>query len=275
MVLTDDGDPVSSLTAVIVKASPKISKLYYAKSYQEGDDSAPDCFSTDGIRPDASVENPPCATCAICPKNQWGSRITDAGQKLKACSDSKRIAVVPYPDVTNDGNGPMLLRIPPASLQALAGLQKPLDQLKLPYQAVVVKIGFEHDAAYPKLTFKPVRAVEPQEAKVIRDHLASPELERMLSEPAREEVDEQKAKAAEPSLSERAAAKEKPKAEPKPAAKAETKPEPKAEPKPEPKPEPEAEPEKATAKQQAMDTGEVADIEDDEINSMLANILGD
>lgn len=181
------GDPVASLVAVIVKVSPNISKLYYAKTFEEGDDAKPDCFSLDGVFADSSVLKTPTGVpkqpCASCPKNQWGSKINTSGQKLKACADHKRMAIVPFADLGNQGNGPMLLRIPPASLQNLASLANPLKQLGVPYQAVAVKISFDHNLAYPKLTFQPVRALNAEQARVIKDYLESGELERMLTVP--------------------------------------------------------------------------------------------
>jgi hypothetical protein len=184
------GDPVASIIAVIVKASPAVSKLFYNKNFEEGDDAKPDCFSLDGVRPDASVQQPPSPTCINCPKNAWGSKITNTGQQLKACADHKRLAIVPFGDLRNEGNGPMLLRVPPASLQNLAGLAAPLKKLGSPYQAVAVKISFDHNLAYPKLTFTPSRALTKEQASVIKEYLDSGELDRMLMEPSASEKQE-------------------------------------------------------------------------------------
>ena len=41
--------PMPELDVVIVGVAPSISKIYYARAYVEGDDSAPDCFSLDGV----------------------------------------------------------------------------------------------------------------------------------------------------------------------------------------------------------------------------------
>lgn len=263
------GDPMSSLFAVIVKSSPAVSKLYYKNTYTEGDDGAPDCFSLDGIKPDSSVQQPPSSACAGCPMNAWGSKLTTNGQKLKACSDHKRIAIVPFPDLGNQGNGPMLLRIPPASLQNLAALGNKLASLKIPYQAIVVKMSFDHELAYPKLTFTPVKALTPEQALVIKKHMESPELQRMLAEASeveRRETAGTPAPARPPvgDLAAAAMAQQVPASQPAP----ETV-------KPAPQPQPVVEPEKPTPKAAAMDTGEeVPQEQASELDAMLAGILG-
>lgn len=257
-VLNDEGDPISSLSAVLVQASPQISKLYYEKKYAEGDDAAPTCFSLDGIKPDKSSEKIQSETCATCPHNVWGSRVTENGNKTKACADNRRVAVVPYPDLTNNNDGPMLLRVPPASLASLVALRDQLEQLKLPYQAVVVKMGFDNELAFPKLVFKPVRALDINEAKQVREMMESDQVKRMFSEV----VDEGSEPKSQP--------------EPAPAPKPKKNPEPAPAPEPEPEPEtasnPEPEPEPKSSKQEAADPGTVED--DDDIDSLIGNVLG-
>ena len=52
------------LDVVIVQAAPKISRTYYAGTYEEGANSAPTCWSADGDTPDASIDEPQAASCA-------------------------------------------------------------------------------------------------------------------------------------------------------------------------------------------------------------------
>lgn len=178
------GDPASSIIAVLVKSSSAISKLYYPKSYTEGDDAPPLCFSLDGVRPDNGSVEKQSPTCAACAHNVWGSRITESGSKAKACADNRRVAVVPYPDLKNEAfGGPMLLRVPPTSLQELWRFGNTLKQSGLPYQAVVVKISFDYDVAYPKLVFQAVRPLTTDEAGQVREHMDSDTVLRMLMEP--------------------------------------------------------------------------------------------
>lgn len=150
----DDGEDeaVRSILVSVIKANPGISKVWYEGKYSEGQDSKPACFSNDGIAPAADSVKPQCATCASCPRNQWGSRITEDGKKGKECADSRRVAVASL-DALAD---PMLLRVPATSLKALAEYNKLLKVRGVPYQAVVTRIGFEKGAAHPSLVFKPV-----------------------------------------------------------------------------------------------------------------------
>lgn len=142
----------TSIQVVLLKANAGLSKVWYANGYVEGSAEAPECFSHDGIAPDPAAEQKQATKCVSCPKNIWGSKISDAGKKLKACSDSRRVAIAAV-DAIDD---PILLRVPAATLKPLADYGTLLAQRQAPYNAVVTKIGFDPESASPKLTFKPV-----------------------------------------------------------------------------------------------------------------------
>lgn len=148
-----DGEtiPAPSIEVVILRANKNFSKTWYAKAFVEGTDAKPDCYSNNGDAPEADSENPQAKTCAACPKNQWGSKISDDGKKLKACQDVRRVAIA-APDHLND---PMLLRIPPATLKLLAEYGQMLSKRGVPYNAVVTKMKFDPDLATPKILFEP------------------------------------------------------------------------------------------------------------------------
>lgn len=156
----DPESPATSIDVVIVKANKGTSKVYYAKGYSEGGDAAkPDCFSNQGDRPDASSKAPQAKSCAVCPHNQWGSKIGENGGKGKACQDSVRIAIASPAQI----NDPMLLRVPPASIRSLGELGQSCAKRGVSYNAVITKIAFELESPTPKLTFKPVGFL-PEEA---------------------------------------------------------------------------------------------------------------
>lgn len=184
VVMRPDGDgPANSITVVILKASPVVSKIWYEAGYVEGSSAPPDCFSTNGVTPDVGAAKKQCATCAACPKNAWGSRITPEGKQGKACSDSKRLAVVPDGDLRNEAyGGPMLLRVPAASLQDLAGYGNKMAALGYPYFAVTTRISFDVGSAFPKFVFGAVRALTNEEAQIVLELQASPEVARILAE---------------------------------------------------------------------------------------------
>lgn len=167
-----DDEPLTKILAVFAGSSPRISKAFYEHNYQSGSDAPPDCFSNDGIRPDASVADPQNDLCATCPKNQFGSAVTDNGSKGKACSDTRRTAVVPAEDLENIAyGGPMLLRIPPMSLDNFKKLGAELKSRRIPLSAAVVQIGFDRETEYPLLTFRLVGVVQSEEAaQTILEH---------------------------------------------------------------------------------------------------------
>ena len=145
----DDDEPATSLEVIIVAANPHRSKVYYAKAYEDGVAESPDCYSNNGVGPEADAANPQCGTCAACPHNTWGSGKEGRG---KACSDSHRLAVAPAGQV----NEPLLLRVPPASLRPLSDYATMLSKRGVAFDAVVTRIGFEAGESSPKLKFKPV-----------------------------------------------------------------------------------------------------------------------
>jgi hypothetical protein len=183
-LMRSDGDgPVNSIEVVILKASGVLSKIFYKDGYVEGSTEAPDCFSTNGVTPDQQSKARQANTCAACPMNAWGSRITSAGKQGKACSDSKRMVIVPLSDMRNEVyGGPMLLRIPAASLNDLAQFGNKLASLHYPYNAVAVRIAFDPAEAYPKFKFSAIRPLTDDEADLALEIAADPSVGRILAE---------------------------------------------------------------------------------------------
>lgn len=183
-LMREDGDgPKSSIEVVILSASKAVSKVWYEQGYVEGSNAAPDCFSNNGIAPDPASTKKQCDSCALCPMNQWGSRMTPAGKNGKACADSKRLAVVPVQDIPNEVfGGPMLLRVPAASLQDLAMYGQKMSQLGYPYYAIATRIAFDNAESYPKFVFGAIRPLTDDEADIVLTERTSHTVERILSE---------------------------------------------------------------------------------------------
>jgi hypothetical protein len=113
----DPDSPATAIEVVLLKGNKGVSKVYYAKGYQEGtEDQKPDCYSNEGVKPEDNSKNPQSKQCSTCAHNQWGSKIGDNGGKGKACQDSKRLAIAAAGLI----NDPYLLRVPPASIKALS-----------------------------------------------------------------------------------------------------------------------------------------------------------
>jgi len=155
----EDDEPAASLETVILAVNPDKSKVFYDSGYEEGSVAKPTCYSNTGGEPAADADEPQAKKCAVCPHNQWGSRITDNGGKGKACSDSMRLAIAPSGQL----NDPMLIRVPAASLKTLGQYGAQLAKRGVEPLHVVTRIGFDYNVAHPSLTFKAMRFIEPDE----------------------------------------------------------------------------------------------------------------
>ena len=177
------GLPEAALDVVIVGVSPHISKAFYDKKWTEGDSGPPDCYSVNGDAPDATSPKKQCASCAACPQNVWGSKVTDQGKKAKACQDSRRIAVTPLADILNvDFGGPMLLSLPPMSLSGLSAYAKELGRFGAQPFMVATQMTFDSDLAYPMINFKATRWLVEDEAVLVKEALEDKQIGRMLTE---------------------------------------------------------------------------------------------
>jgi hypothetical protein len=243
----DEGEPAASLEAIIVAVNPNKSKVFYDSGYEEGSVAKPTCYSNDGLSPAADAENPQAKKCAVCPHNQWGSRITDNGGKGKACGDSMRLAISP-PDQIND---PMLIRVPAASLKTLGQYGAQLAKRGVEPHHVLTKVGFDYNVAHPALTFKAMRFVEADElAQVEAVLLEESETIDQITGTGNSVTPEVEHKSADPTPEPKAA---KPTPEPKAA-----------------KPEPEKEAEGVDASEPAKATAKVDDY--DSIDQALDNL---
>jgi len=165
-----------NLNVVIVAASSKVARTYYAGVYKKGVSAPPDCWSANGDYPDKSVESPQATGCANCPQNIKGSGQGDG----RACRFSQRIAVV----LDNDVGGDVFqLVLPSTSIfgEGEAGkwpLQmyaKMIGAKGVPITAVVTEMRFDTASSTPKITFKPVRFLEANEIQTAIDQGKSTE----------------------------------------------------------------------------------------------------
>jgi hypothetical protein len=179
-----EGEKVSlgtSIVCIFVGANDHYSKAYFKEKYQPGRSVSPDCASANGVTPDSSIKNPICDTCAKCPKNVFGSKISEFGKKIKECPDKIR-TVVYLPQVTGDIK---LFRfdIPPASFSAVKGYWKKLQMGGIPYLgAVLTKICFDPNSQYAQLLFAIPNNGILSEADYlkIKEIRKDPEIERLL-----------------------------------------------------------------------------------------------
>lgn len=170
----------TTIDVVIVGSNPRLSKTFYAKAWDpNAEQTAPDCFSLDGVRPDSNVGEPQNDICATCPHNAWGSKKGPQGQDLKACSDSKRIAVVS----ADDPSGAVyLMLITPAALKDLNQYQKDLSHRGIAPELVRTRIGFDTNASFPKLKFGFGGWLTEDEIASVDQAMSSPSIPEMTGE---------------------------------------------------------------------------------------------
>lgn len=164
------------MDVVVVRTNPNVSKAYYSSKYDPNkEDQSPDCYSSNGVVPDADVQNKQCDSCANCPMNQWGSKISEvSGAKVKACSDVKRIGIVPASNV----EAPMFqIAVPAASMKVWGNYVRMLNQATpaIPYNGVVTRISFDPDSDFPKLKFEPKSWVTDEQYQTIQRRYDSEE----------------------------------------------------------------------------------------------------
>jgi hypothetical protein len=148
------------LDVIIVRAAPKVSRIFYAGAYNAEAIVRPDCWSNDGEKPDASIAAPQSKTCMGCPQNEAGS----GNGNSRACRFQQRLAVV----LANNPEGDVLqLTLPATSifgkeegdkrpLQAYARFLAAQTPPVNPEQ-IVTRMKFDTKAESPKLFFAPTR----------------------------------------------------------------------------------------------------------------------
>jgi hypothetical protein len=156
-----------AMNVIIVGASQYNSRHYYEGTFSEGQaGKLPDCFSDDGIKPSSRSTSKQCDTCKDCPQNIAGS--AQGSATARACKFSRRLAVV----LENDQQGDVFqLTLPAQSIFGKAENGKmPLEAYvrllgtnNVSVTSVVTEMRFDTSSATPKLTFKAVRYLEPEE----------------------------------------------------------------------------------------------------------------
>jgi hypothetical protein len=163
------------MNIVIVNGGRDIARQYYAGKYVAGETSAPDCWSNDGKRPDASIESPQGATCEGCPQNIKGSGNGDS----RACRFQQRLAVVLADDI---GGDVYQLTLPSTSIFGRGDVDKMPFQQYAKYvgsqgkniNTLVTEMRLDSDSDTPKLTFKPVKFLTREQWEIAREKGDSP-----------------------------------------------------------------------------------------------------
>lgn len=172
-----DGDeiPVSVMQAIILEYNKRRGRSYYPGAYDPAKVAQPACWSEDGVAPHDSIAEPVCKTCADCPMAAKGSKVSEQGKAVTACSQHRVMVVVPAfkPDME-----PLRFKIPVTSDYDRDGdtpgwfaFQQYLDlltQQKVRNTAMLItKMKFDATVAYPKVLFSPFRWLTPEEKTVV------------------------------------------------------------------------------------------------------------
>lgn len=170
------------LDVVVVKAAPKVNRVFYAKAYDAEAVSGPDCWSADGVRPSPDSANKQAASCEGCPQNIAGS-----GQgNSRACRYQQRLAVV----LANHVDGDVLqLVLPATSIFGKAdGDNRPLQEYArwlaaqdISPETVVTRMKFDTKSESPKLFFKAMRWLSDYEYETVERAGESPDAEKAVT----------------------------------------------------------------------------------------------
>lgn len=168
------------LDVVIVKAMPRVSRMYYTGKYDKNAETAspPTCWASDGVKPDDDVPEPVSSNCASCPNNVAGSGEND----MRACRYQQRLAVVLADEIEGSV---MQLALPAQSIfgkedngqHPLQSYAKWLAAQNIRANEVVTRMKFDPKSESPKLFFKTVRWLEQGEYARVVAHGESPEAE--------------------------------------------------------------------------------------------------
>jgi len=181
------GKVKGNLDVVIVNASPKVGRIFYAKQWSaDAEPTAPDCFSNDGNVPDAGSTNPQSDRCDSCEQNIKGSGMGNS----KACRYSRRIALTLVEDFGTSLEGSVYqMNLASKSLfgdsvgdnthpfesytKYLANNGKSLDY-------VVTQLSFNEDNDNQSILFTPLRHINKEQYAVTSKVASLPETQKMV-----------------------------------------------------------------------------------------------
>lgn len=171
----------NQLDVIVVDWLAEPSRKFYAGAYDPNAKATlPDCWSNDGVTPEAGAKGKQASSCAACPKNVKGSGQNGKG---KACRYERRLAIL----VAGDPSGDVYqIAIPGASLfsdndgnvYGFEGYKKFLLANGEALDTVVTRIIYDTEADTAKVGFKAIRHLTEVEAGFVDAAQDDPETER-------------------------------------------------------------------------------------------------
>lgn len=193
-----DEEPVATMRVVILDYAKQRGRAYYEGAYDPAKIAAPACWSDDGVTPSASLTSPKSAKCADCPMAIKGSKITEQGKGISACSQHRMVAVVPAstkPNADRLSFAALRMKLAITSLwdktseELIAQNWRAFDNYTdfmrangvQHTAALVTKMRFDPNVAYPKVIFSPDRWLSAEELAVIAPRLKGDEVSTLLA----------------------------------------------------------------------------------------------
>ena len=163
-----DEEPLATMRVVVLEYAKRRGRAYYEGAYDPAKIGAPACASDDGVVPNANVASPQSSKCEGCPMSIKGSKVTESGKAVTACSQHRMLAVVP---ANNLSFTPLRMKIaitsdydkqsPDLEAQGWFAFSNYTSMLRgkgvQHTAALVTKMKFDPNAAYPKVMFSPDR----------------------------------------------------------------------------------------------------------------------
>lgn len=188
-----DGEtaPVTVFKAVILDYGKRRGRAYYEGAYDPSKPGSPLCSSDDGLVPDKHIAEPRSSKCETCPMAVKGSKVTESGKAIAACSQHRMLAVVPAGQLNFE---PLRLKI-----SITSDWDKNEEMMKTGWfafnnytdflrskgvqhtAALVTKMKMDPDAVHPKVIFSPDRWLTAEELAVVAPIAKSDKVKGLLA----------------------------------------------------------------------------------------------
>jgi len=165
------------IKVIILNALPSPSRQYYADKYDPSKEATlPNCWSNDGVAPEANAPDKQAASCMNCDQNIKGS----GENGNKACRYVRRIAVM----LENDPSGDIYqFNIPAKSLfgkgtgnvHPFESYTRYITSNNEALDNIVTKISFDAEASTMELNFSADRIITDDEYELVKEARSKPE----------------------------------------------------------------------------------------------------
>lgn len=179
--LSFNGAPLPNNEVAVVILDAVLENIYYDTDFDPEQATSPACYAfgrgAEELAPHPDAPRKQAELCSACPQNEWGSSKRRQGSRGKACSNKRRLALLPAGGLDAQGKfTPLedpalfegaqlgLLKLPVTSVKAYGQyLHTVLTVFKVPHQMAVftrisvepdpknqVRVNFEHLGNVPK-----------------------------------------------------------------------------------------------------------------------------